>query len=306
MSVEKGVIAWKRKIGAYRFRAGGVLGVCLTVFGFLCAGGAGRETNAVYARHVAALKQKVPPGFTVVEQPPFVVVGDEPPESVRVLATGTVRWVVDALKQEYFERDPEETIDIWLFKDKASYEKYARELFGDRPTTPFGYYSPVHHALIMNISTGGGTLVHEMVHPFMRVNFPACPAWFNEGLASLYEQSGERHGRIRGETNWRLARLQEAIRAGRTLSFRRLMALSDREFYGDGTHSDYSQFYAQARYLCYDLQERGLLRTYYREFTANARKDPTGFESLKKVLREQDMDAFQKRWEVFVLKLSFP
>ena len=56
MSVEKGVTAWKRKIKAYNFRAGGVLGVCLTVLGFLCAGGAGRETNAVYARRVAALK----------------------------------------------------------------------------------------------------------------------------------------------------------------------------------------------------------------------------------------------------------
>ena len=32
-------------------------------------------------------------------------------------------------------------------------------------------------------------LVHEMVHPFMDADFPACPAWFNEGLASLYEQS---------------------------------------------------------------------------------------------------------------------
>jgi len=28
-------------------------------------------------------------------------------------------------------------------------------------------------------------LVHEIVHPFMRANFPECPAWFNEGLASL-------------------------------------------------------------------------------------------------------------------------
>ena len=259
MIVQASVAAWQRKIGVHGFRIGGVLAACLTVLGFLCARGAGREANAVYARHVAGLKQKAPPGFTVVEQPPFVVVGDEPPASVRLRATRTVRWAVDALKQEYFERDPEETIDIWLFKDKASYEKYARELFQDKPTTPFGYYSPVHHALIMNISTGGGTLVHEIVHPFMRANFPACPAWFNEGLASLYEQSGERNGRIRGETNWRLARLQEAIRAGRTLSFKSLMAMSDGAFYGDGSNSDYSQFYAQARYLCYSLQERGLL-----------------------------------------------
>ena len=34
----------------------------------------------------------------------------------------------------------------------------------------------------MNISTGGGTLVHEIVHPFIEANFPACPPWLNEGL----------------------------------------------------------------------------------------------------------------------------
>ena len=50
----------------------------------------------------------------------------------------------------------------------------------------------------MNISTGGGTLVHEIVHPFVAANFPNCPAWFNEGLGSLYEQSGEVNGAIHG------------------------------------------------------------------------------------------------------------
>ena len=31
-----------------------------------------------------------------------------------------------------------------------------------------------------------------MVHPFVEANFPDCPAWFNEGLGSLYEQCAER------------------------------------------------------------------------------------------------------------------
>jgi hypothetical protein len=56
-------------------------------------------------------------------------------------------------------------LSLWLFKDKTSYETHVREIFHDSPTTPFGYYSPAHRALIMNIATGGGTLVHEIVHP---------------------------------------------------------------------------------------------------------------------------------------------
>ena len=112
------------------------------------------------------------------------------------------------LKKDYFKQDPLHIIDIWLFKDKASYEKNCRKLIGTRPTTPYGFYSSTNRSLVMNISTGGGTLVHEIVHPFIESNFPECPSWFNEGLASLYEQCREENGKIWGLTNWRLRGLQ--------------------------------------------------------------------------------------------------
>ena len=255
-----------------------------------------------FAEHLRALQARVPEGFMIVPEPPFVVVGDEAPAMVRRRARETVRWAVQRLKALYFEKDPDRILDIWLFKDDASYRKHTRELFGDDPTTPFGYFSHAHGALIMNIATGGGTLVHELVHPFVAANFPECPAWFNEGLGSLYEQASERDGQIVGLTNWRLKGLQETIRAGKTPSFKSLTATSDYQFYNEdkGTH------YAQARYLCYWLQEHGLLVRFYREFSAAAKEDPTGYETLKRVLGEKDMAAFQKRWEAFVLGLRFP
>ena len=64
--------------------------------------------------------------------------------------------------------------------------------------------------------------------------------------------------------------------------------------------------YAQARYLCYYLQEKNLLTKYYQEFTKNIKQDPNGYETLKKILNEKDMADFQKRWEQWVLKLRFP
>jgi len=233
------------------------------------------------------------------------MLGDESADTVRQRATNTVKWAVDRLKRDYFKRDPSPIVDIWLFKDKASYEKWARELFNDTPTTPFGYYSPRHNALLMNISTGGGTLVHEIVHPFMQANFPSCPAWFNEGLASLYEQSGSKDGRIVGYPNWRLPALQEAIRTGRTLSFEKMLALPDDEFYGGSNNKNYSQHYAQARYLCYYLQEQGLLVKYYHAFVAGAKEDPTGVKTLKQVLGESDLGAFRRKWEKFVSGLRW-
>ena len=255
--------------------------------------------------HIAALRKKhSSQSFTIVRQEPFVIVGDEPAEMVRLRAAGIVKWAVDSLKRDYFAKDPAEIIDIWLFKDKESYQKHTAEIFGDKPTTPYGYYSEQHHALIMNIATGGGTLVHEIVHPYMRANFPGCPAWFNEGMGSLYEQSAERDGHIRGLTNWRLAGLQQAIKDGKLLTFEKLTALSTAEFYGNA--NGYSSYYGQSRYLCFYLQEKDLLVKFYREFVAHSKDDPTGFQTLKKVLSEPDMVAFQKKWEAFVAKLAFP
>jgi len=260
----------------------------------------GAFTQADFAKHVAQLKKRLPSGdFSIVVQSPFVVVGDEPQQEVQRRAQGTVKWAVDKLKQDFFVKDPNTILDVWLFKDEASYEKHNRLIFGEEPTTPYGYYSSHHKALIMNIGTGGGTLVHEIVHPFMEANFPACPPWLNEGLGSLYEQCGEEDGRIHGYTNWRLPGLQRAIRAGDVPTFKTLMAMNTNAFYNEDKGVNYSQ----ARYLCYYLQQNGLLVKFYKEFHAQQKTDPTGYKSLQKVLGESDMNAFQTKWEKFVLGL---
>jgi hypothetical protein len=262
----------------------------------------GGRGPADYAQHVMALRKRLPAGFHVVVAPPFVVVGDEPAATVRRRAEQTVRWAVTRLKAEYFRRDPAEIIDVWLFKDRPSYEAHTWRLFHDRPGTPYGYYSAAHHALVMNIATGGGTLVHEIVHPFVSANFPAAPAWLNEGLGSLYEQCADRDGRIWGLPNWRLEGLQTAIRARRLPSFAQLTATTDRQFYREDPGTNY----AQARYLLLYLQERGLLRRYYAEVVAGARGDPTGYRTLRRVLGDPDMGRFQQSWEAWVLGLRFP
>jgi hypothetical protein len=239
-------------------------------------------------------------GFTFVVEPPFVVGGDESAVTVRRRASGTVGWAVRMLKESYFERDPEDVIVVWLFEDKTSYRRHCLELWNEEPDTPYGYYSPSDRVLAMNIASGGGTLVHEIVHPFMEANFEACPAWFNEGLASLYEQSTEQDGRIRGMTNWRLAGLKKGIEDGTLPSFAELTSLTDAAFYRHPVG------YAQARYLCFDLQEQGLLRAYYRRFVADHEKDPTGYASLKAILGEPDMADWEMGWRRRTMALRFP
>src|SRR5947207_15801951 len=99
-----------------------------------------------FETHVTAVRKRLPgPGFTVVVQPPFVVIGDEEPPAVKKWAAGTVQWSVDELKRAYFKKDPAEIIDIWLFNGKESYERNVKKLFNETPSTPFGYYSSAHN-----------------------------------------------------------------------------------------------------------------------------------------------------------------
>ncbi len=254
-----------------------------------------------YASHIKNLCKKLPPGFTVVMEPPFVVVGDEAPHTVHQRSTHTVRWSVTQLKHLYFPKDPDHIITVWLFANKTSYVKHNWKFFAEVPSTPFGYYSERHKALIMNIATGGGTLVHEIVHPFVAANFPQCPAWFNEGMGSLYEQCAERNGKIVGLTNWRLEGLQRAIRSRILPSFKTLTHTTTTQFYDE----DPGSHYAQARYLLYYLQEKRLLLRYYREFTQHHRRDPTGYKTLQRVLGTKNIASFQKKWERWVLKLRY-
>ncbi len=260
-----------------------------------------RPSAADFVQRVMEVKEKTRgEPFTIVVERPFVVVGDEPPKTVRARGADTVRWTVSRLRKDFFAKDPEEIIDVWAFKDAASYQRHAWEYFGDRPDTPYGYYSPQHHALIMNIAPGYGTLVHEIVHPYMHANFPGCPAWLNEGLASLYERPAEDGaGHIIGYVNWRLSALQRAIRARSVPSFKAVFALDENEFYNDDT-----DHYAQSRYLCLYLQEKGLLRQFVARFLENRTADPTGYATLRKVLGNPDMAEFQARWERYVAGLD--
>jgi hypothetical protein len=243
------------------------------------------------------LKQKLDgQGYTVLVEPPFVVVGDGSAAQVKRIATGFLRDKVHMLEKDYFTKRPDKLLEVWLFSNEKSFRKGAKKFFNDTPDTPYGYYSPESNALIMNVS-GLGTLSHELVHPYMEANFPDVPSWFNEGLASLYEYPGERKGHIIGHVNWRLPNLKKEIRAGTLPSLIQLLGTTRNEFY----EADWDA-YAQARYLMYYLQEKDKLREFYTKFLAD-KKDLTGRAALEEVLGE-DLASFDPKWRKWVLAIT--
>ncbi|MFZ5438556.1 MAG: C39 family peptidase [Myxococcota bacterium] len=255
-------------------------------------------TRAEVAQHVMKLKESLPAGFTLAWEQPFLVIGNEPPDKVRARGRDVVRWTRDLLLKDFFARAPAQLEEVWIFRDAATYTAASRSLFQTEPTTPYGYYLAQRRAMVMNIKPGYGTLTHELVHPFMHANWPDAPAWLNEGLGSLFEFPGERDGHFIGQLNWRLPAVQDAIRAKTVPRLSALARTTEDEFYAD----DSGVHYAMARYLCYWLQERGLLIRFVQRAQALKAEDPTALKALEEVLGGPP-DSFQPEWERFVLGL---
>ncbi|MFT5682651.1 MAG: hypothetical protein ACI8RZ_003573 [Myxococcota bacterium] len=150
----------------------------------------------------------------------------------------------------------------------------------------------------MNIATGGGTMLHELVHPMLHATFPKVPPWFNEGMASLFEQARwDDEGNLNGEVNWRLPGLQEAIATGELPPMSALMAADLATFYNEDPGCNYGQ----ARYLTYYLQEHGLLN----EALQALRTEPADTTAVGSVLGVSSVDAWEQEvWRAWVMELE--
>ena len=250
---------------------------------------------ALRTRQTELQKKLAGEGFHVVIEAPFVVVTDEGGAAL-TRRVNFVRWTTGLIEKDFFAKRPDKLIEIWLFKNERTYRKGAKKWFNDEPETPYGYYSPEDDALIMNIGPGAGTLSHELVHPYMEANFPNVPAWFNEGLASLYEQPREREGHMWGTTNWRLPGLVAMVKNKSIPPVAKLLETSRDGFY-DATYDSY----AYARFLVQYLQDKGKLRDFYKKFVADT-KDRTGKAALAAVLG-MELDAFDPICRKWVLTL---
>lgn len=214
---------------------------------------------------------------------------------------GTLRRMYDFLYSEFLTRKPAKPIRVYLFRDKESYDAYCNQAYEKPPSTPFGFYMSCERKMVMNIATGTGTLAHELVHPLLAEDFPEVPSWFNEGFASLYEQSRQADdGRMEGLVNWRLPSLQRALRNGYAVSLRKLTETTTKEFYGDNT----GLHYATARYLCLYLQEQGKLIDFYREFKNGFQGDATGASAIEKVTG-QKLVKLEEAWKRWVATLRY-
>jgi len=247
------------------------------------------------------MRQQLGADYIVEREGVFLVAGNLPRARFDAIRDHTIRLCSEVLWRSYFTKRPDYPIAIYLFADDASYREGAARIFGDRSVSHYGYYRPWDQTMVMNVGTGTGTLVHELTHALLKPDFPDCPTWFEEGLASLHEQCSVTPAALTGLVNWRLPGLQKAIAAGQLVPLAKLVATTNAEFRGanEGLH------YAEARYLVMFLQHKGLLPRFYRQFRDGAKEDPTGAKTLAAVAGKS-LPELEVEWVAWVKALRFP
>ncbi|HWQ81565.1 MAG TPA: hypothetical protein VN514_04790 [Ignavibacteria bacterium] len=256
----------------------------------------GADTSVFdYNEKISDLSSKLTEDFVILPHSCFVIASNLSRERTNNIIENTISNAEECFYNDYFEKKPDELITIFLFKDDASYRKWAEKLYGDtEDLSRFGYYKPSKKAMLMNINTGSGTLVHEMTHAFVRYDFPDIPSWFNEGLGSLYERCSMTDKVILGHVNWRLPELQDALKDATYSPISALIKTDDDSFYGDNSSFNY----AQARYLCQYLQDKNLLKKFYKKFRDNFEKDKTGKKFLEEAtgMKTGKLDSEFREW----------
>ncbi len=261
-----------------------------------------QRLEKLVAEQTVATQKLLTNDLAMVVHAPFILAGNYSREKLTAYYTDLIQPSAAALGRMYFTNRPDTPIVVWLFSDAESYSLHAERIYGDKNVSVYGYYKPDKRALVMNLATGGGTLIHELTHALAVYDFPGQPDWFNEGLASLYEQStwtgrGEQQQLV-GMANWRLPKLQEAITAKQLPPLTTLMKNND--FRGAAMGRNY----AQARYLCMYLQEQGKLGEFYRRYRDNRLNDPHGVASLEKTLGAAAIATLDADYQAWVMALK--
>jgi hypothetical protein len=232
-----------------------------------------------------------------VEADLFVLVGAERGVPFDAAAELTQR-ALDVYLGSFFARRPDRAVTLYVVKSASAFAHLCDWRFASGCERGLGAYSRKTRDIIVNVGPGLPTITHELVHPLVQTDFPRAPAWFEEGIASLFETPVfEPPGEIHGAKNWRTDRLVAALaspaKRGR-LHVQALFGLKD----GDLDGEDQDALYAAARAFCRWLDERGRLWPFYRAWRDGVATDPNGEKSFAQVtgMAPEQADAVWLEW----------
>ncbi|MHC5035951.1 MAG: PDZ domain-containing protein [Planctomycetota bacterium] len=270
-----------------------------------------REIYSRIAEHERELKYRVQLGkrYTFKKDPKtkvlFVTNLDD---RSRDELMNTLRRYAEALWRDFFKIKPQYMITVLV---PATPKDYIDDFLGGRRVRRVaGFYNHGSRTLTVNIATGTGTMTHEWTHALHHGDMAGLkqrhPGWIVEGFGSLYEGCTiRRDGTAVGMMNWRLWGLQPVLRQNSKayLPWKKLMDPKSGVF-RPGSRS-IGMAYAVARYIFYYMQEKKVLRKFYRIYRERFKEDPTGKKFVEEVFGKK-IDEIEAEWKPWVLKLHYP
>lgn len=243
---------------------------------------AGLKRNApvLVPKNLTDLSAQVGDAFRIEQRGNVLFATDLPAKDHTMLIDGIFACCSACLQHDFFPGGIRKPLTVYIFSSKTSYQNGLRAFFDMDPVSPYGHYGHSQKYIVINYETGPGTLVHELTHAMMASDFPGAPIWISEGMASLYEQCRVEGQSLKGDSNWRLPELQVAFTQNRLTPLKALLSLSSRQF----RQENESLHYAESRYFCKYLEDRGKLRAVYARFRDTATLDPTGQRAIETVM----------------------
>lgn len=246
----------------------------------------------------ASLVEKLPLITVLTHAPtPVALRGDLSAKRARQMER-VARAVIDDVGRRFAQpaaAASHPVVDVCLFETSAHYQAFVSEIYGPGEIhSDMGFYVPSLRLVLVNLQRGVGNLRHELAHALVGDDYPAIPAWFNEGIGSLYGTARIEKSGVRFLVNYRLRDLQQALRSDTVPSLHTL-AHSDRlTVYGPQA----MLFYATARYLLLYLDHKGSLSTLYRELRSSDSSSAAHLAILQRHVDEPAFVAWAKtlRW----------
>ncbi len=242
-------------------------------------------------RTAEGLHKQLGEGFLVYKRKNYIIATDLDKKTADYVINGVFENCKQILVKQFFDSRADDVVVIYIFKNKTSYYTGLQKYLQMQPISPYGHYGNRDRYIVVNYATGPGTLVHELTHSLMAIDFPGAPIWISEGLASLYEQCRVENGQLLGEQNWRLPELHNGIRSNR-LTPLKLLFKSDTKVFRMLRESLH---YAESRYFCKYLQDKGLLERVYKAFRNNPHNSNNGIKIVEAALGK-NIDSIEKDW----------
>jgi hypothetical protein len=185
-------------------------------------------------------------------------------------------------------KTPDEHVKLLIYSNEDRYRTEAAKL--GPVISDWGFYMPDQRTAIANVGASIGNLRHELVHPLIGDDYPAIPAWLNEGIASLYGSAKlGKHG-FTFLVNYRLRDLQKALKANRLPSLAELTTTTAADVEGG---KDAMMYYAYARYVLFYVDQKGKLSDLYAELRGADRKQHAAI--LAKYVDEKAFRAWARK-----------